>query len=405
MQSAVTPYLLLISCDTKQLLIDETKDMITNIFNTIKQKPDIKVILSTRSEDTTFLSLQQLGREIFGEAFVAKDDKLTWSDITRSSQTKLLEKSAKFQGAEISLSELMSAESPAANFLPLGFLLEGKELTIADPVPICNVYNEDCYIGRTLCRQQAIKEDIKWDICIKKIPDLLVRTEEEFRQVCQSNHKKNVHLLHEDKTGKLVWQQSQGSLETLRRYIDTDSSDTYTADDLDKLLEQAQHQGVMLISDTAGMGKSTVLTHLSKQIKQKFPAKWVVRIDLNNHTDALTALKQKHIDKEKAIEFVSEKLLKLKPGLEMELFKQCCEQKQKVRIIIMLDGFDEISPFYKETVIDLLQALRQTAVEQLWVTTRPHLRKELEDKLQQLSYTLEPFSEGNKVEFLRKFWV
>jgi len=161
---------------------------------------------------------------------------------------------------------------------------------------------------------------------------------------------------------------------------------------------------VMLISDTAGMGKSTVLTHLSKQIKQKFPAKWVVRIDLNDHTDALKALKQEQIDKEKATEFVSEKVLKLKPGLDLELFKECCEQKQKLRIVIILDGFDEISPFYKQTVIDLLQALRQTAVEQLCVTTRPHLRDELEDKLQQLSYTMEPFSEEDQVAFLRKFW-
>jgi hypothetical protein len=118
-------------------------------------------------------------------------------------------------------------------------------------------------------------------------------------------------------------------------------------------------QGVMLISDRAGMGMSTVLTHLSKQIKEKFPAKWVVRIDLNDHTDALKAREREQIDKEKFIEFISEKLLKLECGLEMELFKQCCEQKQKVGIVIMLDGFDEISPLYKETVIDLLQALRR----------------------------------------------
>jgi len=157
----------------------------------------------------------------------------------------------------------------------------------------------------------------------------------------------------------------------------------------------------MLISDTAGMGKSTVLTHLSKQIKQKFPARWVVRIDLNDHTDEL---KKGQIEMEKVTEFLSEKLLKLKPGLELELFIQCCEKKEKVRVVIMLDGFDEISPFYKETVIDLLQGLRQTEVEQLWVTTRPHLREELEDKLQQLSYTLEPFSKDNQVEFLTKFW-
>jgi len=70
----------------------------------------------------------------------------------------------------------------------------------------------------------------------------------------------------------------------------------------------------------------------------------------------------------------------------------------------MLDGFDEISPFYKENVVYLLQALRQTALEQLWVTTRPHLREVLEDRLQQLSYTLEPYSEKDQVEFLTKFW-
>jgi len=87
------------------------------------------------------------------------------------------------------------------------------------------------------------------------------------------------------------------------------------------------------------------------------------------------------------------------------LYNQSCEQKQKVRVIEMLHGFEEISPFYKETVIDLLQTLRQTAVEQPCFTTRPYLVNELEDKLQQLSYTLEPFSEEDQIEFLTKFWI
>jgi hypothetical protein len=39
--------------------------------------------------------------------------------LTTSSQEKLLEKSKKSEGAKISLKELMSAESPAENFLPL----------------------------------------------------------------------------------------------------------------------------------------------------------------------------------------------------------------------------------------------------------------------------------------------
>jgi len=404
MLSTRAPHLLLMACDTNELLNDEAKDIIRKTFKTIEQNPNIKIILSTRSEGTTHPSLQQIGRAIFGERFVTRDEQLTWSDLTTSSQEKLLEKSVTFQGTEISLNELMSAESPLAKLLPLGALLEEKQLKIADRVPISNAYNEGYYIGRTLRQHRAVKEEKLTDESKKEFPDLIANTEQEFKQHCQLYPKSNVHWLEKDKSGKLVWQQSQGSLETVHRCIDTESSHSYTADDLDKLLEQAQKQRVMLISDTAGMGKSTVLTHLSKQIKQKFPAKWVVRIDLNDHTDALNALKKEQIDKDKAIEFVSEKVLKHKPGLELELFKQCCEQKQKVRIVIMLDGFDEISPFYKETVIDLLQALRQTVVEQLWVTTRPHLREDLEDKLQQLSYTLQPFSEVNQIEFLTKFW-
>jgi len=405
MQSTVTPYLLLIACEDNQLLDEKTKDVIRTLFDTVKEKPDIKIIFVTRSEGSTVVFLQDMGSRIPGEGFVRRVEGITWSDLTSNSQENLLKKSVEFQGGKISLNQLMSAESPAANFLPFAALLQEKELKIADPVPISNAYNTSYYIGRTVRHQKAIKREIFEDEGVKDSHVYLARSKQVYKQLCQQNQQRNVHLLQQDKSGKLLWQQSQGSLETVRRYIDTDSPHTYTAGELDKLLEQAQHQRVMLISNTAGMGKSTILTHLSKQIKEHFPHKWVVRIDVNDHTDALRALIKEQIDKQKAIDFVSGKLLELKPGLELELFKQCCEQKQKLRIVIMLDGFDEISPNYKQTVINLLQALRQTAVEQLWVTTRPHLREELEDELQQLSYTLEPFSEEDQVEFLTKFWI
>jgi len=403
MLSIKAPYLILVACEASQLLKEETKDMIRKVFETMKQKPFIKIILTTRSEDRTANFLQNTSSDKFGNGLVTRHEQLTWCDITSSSQEKLLEKPVKFQDANISLKEIVSAESVVTKFLPLGALLEERELIIADLVLKSNDYSESYYTGRNL-QQKAIKHEIFSDKGVKEEHVFLASTEKEFKKLCQLYPNSDVHWVQKDKLGKLLWQQSQGSLETVRKYIDTHSSHTYTADDLDKLLEQVEHQSVMLIADPAGMGKSTVLTHLSKQIKQKFPNKWVVRIDLNDHTDALKALKQEQIGKEKVVEFVSEKLLKLKPGLELELFKQCCEKKQKVRVVIMFDGFDEISPFYKETVNDLVQGLRQTAVEQLWITTRPHLRDELEDKLQQLSYTLEPFSESNQVEFLTKFW-
>jgi hypothetical protein len=70
----------------------------------------------------------------------------------------------------------------------------------------------------------------------------------------------------------------------------------------------------------------------------------------------------------------------------------------------MLDGFDEISPFYNETVIDLLQGLRLKVIKQLCFTIRPHPRENLEVTIQQLPYKLEPFSAEDQVELRIKFW-
>ena len=60
------------------------------------------------------------------DGFVVRDEHLTLSDLTPRLHEKLLQKRVKFQGARISLNELLSAESAAANFLPLDPLLEEK---------------------------------------------------------------------------------------------------------------------------------------------------------------------------------------------------------------------------------------------------------------------------------------
>jgi hypothetical protein len=190
----------------------------------------------------------------------------------------------------------------------------------------------------------------------------------EFKQLCQQNPKKIVHWIEKEKSGKLIWQQSQGSLQALREYIDAHKSQSYAPSDLEKLLEQAKHQRVMIIADKVGMGKTTVLTHLSKRIKQKYPAQWLVRTDLNDYTELLVAQKGKKMDKGGVLEFVSKEVLKLESHLEKVLFKKCFEGNEISRVVVMVDGFDEICPDYKETEIDMLQVLRQTLVEQLWVT-------------------------------------
>ena len=74
-------------------------------------------------------------------------------------------------------------------------------------------------------------------------------------------------------------------------------SHSYAPGDLDELLQQAKNHNITLIADTAGMGKSTVVTRLSKIINQKYPACWLVRINYD-YTELFTDQKGKKLDKE-----------------------------------------------------------------------------------------------------------
>jgi energy-coupling factor transporter ATP-binding protein EcfA2 len=74
-------------------------------------------------------------------------------------------------------------------------------------------------------------------------------------------------------------------------------SQSYAPGDLDELLQQAKNHKYTLIVDTAGMGKSTVVTRLSKIINQKYPAYWLVTINFNDYTEIFTDQKGKKMDK------------------------------------------------------------------------------------------------------------
>jgi ankyrin repeat protein len=403
--STENPHLLMIACGTDQPVNDELIDMFKEMLSILKKMKNMKIILTTQSEGDIADFIRQVTAETLGECFITTDGRITWSDLTDSSKRKMLEKTVIFQGIRIALNQLTSVESITDSF-PITDLLQEKELTIGEElVPsLSSGYNEMYYIDRTFNHHSVIRQDILSDERDEKFADFLASTEWEFKKLCQQNTDKNVHWLVKEKSGTIVWQQSQGNLQALRKYIDTRKPKSYAPKDLDNLLEKAKQQRVMLIADKAGMGKTSVLTRLSKRIKQKFPAHWLVRIDINDYTELLEAQKGKKMDKAKILEFLSDEVLKLESHLEKQLFKKCFEGTGINKLVVMVDGFDEISPRYEETVLDMLKVLKQTSLEQLWVTTRPHLREELEENLQQLSYTLQPFSEDEQVEFLKKFW-
>ena len=101
MESTTAPHLLLMSCENNQLLNVETQQIVKTLFNTLRQKQNVKIILTTQSEGDSVTFLQDIAKVTLSYRFVTRDEQLTCSDLTASSQKKLLENAVNFEEREL----------------------------------------------------------------------------------------------------------------------------------------------------------------------------------------------------------------------------------------------------------------------------------------------------------------
>lgn len=172
---------------------------------------------------------------------------------------------------------------------------------------------------------------------------------------------------------------------------------------LDEVIAVTEKSSIFLLVDNPGNGKSTEFELITAKLKQKFPLHWVVYIDLKQFT-------QFYQRNEKVTEefdglheiavFLSERILKLQ-SVTSEVFVELFKSN---RVIILMDAVDEISPNFNEFVTKLMAGIRNHSKNLLWVATRPHLCKDLEENLQTNSWKLTNLSVNDQREFFTNFY-
>lgn len=162
-----------------------------------------------------------------------------------------------------------------------------------------------------------------------------------------------------------------------------------------------------LISSNAGMGKSITLKKVAQTLQKELPHYLIVHLNLYAHQDKLRIAKEQDTltSKEKAVEFL--KNLMLAKFKDFELLSGNFDSlAEKKKIVMLLDSFDEICPFYQKTAHCLIDLLRKSEF-QVVVTTRPQEGKVFSDaeifQLEPLSTWLEKerFIK-NQFKFLKK---
>lgn len=173
---------------------------------------------------------------------------------------------------------------------------------------------------------------------------------------------------------------------------------------------------IFIIANNPGMGKSTFLTHVANKIKEKNRANqerhfWIVRINLPEYVQKN---RSPDFENKNFLEFVmkiavpddSEEapFILFQQKLFKASFQNTKTETNLPRVVIQVDGFDEICPYYKNKATELLEFLAKSQIAQLWVTTNLHEKIYLEIKLNSQAYILQPFSEEDQVNFQNRYW-
>ncbi|CAB3252293.1 unnamed protein product, partial [Arctia plantaginis] len=184
---------------------------------------------------------------------------------------------------------------------------------------------------------------------------------------------------------------------------------------------------VVLLTAAPGMGKSTLLTHVSLNTMKHDDKIWIVRVDLRDYSNEFNEWKECKVvvDALKALNLLCQVVLrnntisfniKITGGeaylvscidnklahFELSIFLHFYNQR---RVIFVFDGFDEIF-CYKHKVLRFLSVVKDDLRKcKMWVTSRPYsdILPDLETVLGR-SFQLNHLSFTEQEIYLTRFW-
>ena len=73
-------------------------------------------------------------------------------------------------------------------------------------------------------------------------------------------------------------------------------------------------------------------------------------------------------------------------------------------MILLLDGVDEIYPDLESPFIKMLEKIKQKSSNQIYLSTRPHLKNELENKFDVCAFKFRPMVDEQRLKFIRNIF-
>ncbi|CAB3370747.1 Hypothetical predicted protein [Cloeon dipterum] len=154
--------------------------------------------------------------------------------------------------------------------------------------------------------------------------------------------------------------------------------------------EIAQKSIVWLFNSVAGAGKSTVLVEMAHQLTKYDEGFKILRIPLKKHYRYLFGMPAMKLNE---IEFLVNTTCNSHVDIKNWI--------EKRKLVVFLDGFDEMCPQIRNKIIIILIALNKANVP-LFVGTRPHEVHHIQGRIKNTTIVeIEPLDESKQIEFLQ----
>jgi hypothetical protein len=318
---------------------------------------------------------------------IVDEKESTLADLTTESVKNLMSKEIKFQNQTMMWGQILQEKNLCE--IQLNWIFDAT--AIGEDVKVFQSYDEAMYIPRILIYRRCLKSDVPQHD--------LVYDEDNFKT--KKQNKESLHLVEKIVEEDLRWKKSNIDISTILKFVDDNKSESFSAV---QLLNLDARSRVTIISDIAGMGKSTLFNRLAEKLKEKIPHYWICKIDLNDYSDALDKLTMKKLNSvDEAVDFLINDLLNIKLSFDKLHFQESCMKTG--RIILIIDGFDEIATFYEQQVLNFISLLLETKISNFFISTRPEWSECLEKRFLQIKFSLMRFYGQDQKDYFMKFMI
>jgi len=307
-------------------------------------------------------------RRTFREELTEEYDDWKFTDIIPESRTILLEKKVTFQGVEIPIKSIVKESDVrmlnALDCDSISLLLANEKPSIGTPTDNTLKY----YINRNLeCRKYikhgtqngsevltpfrgGILKELQFISTYRQKNCNIIDYEQENPHLSLANENKKETITVCNEADKLQclykedeeqpWEQKSDFLVSGQRNFQRKATTVWRPTTLLDCDDR-----IILLTDEPGMGKSTLMSHLAKETKERHPHVWVVRVNINNYSAILQEIKTNGFDENGALKLLTEAAqIKETEGMQLEkkLFNYIYNSTGNMAVLI--DGVDEVCP-------------------------------------------------------------